>query len=516
MMMKKSIRSIVLTLLLGSLLPQFSYGEKLYNAQTFTLTNGLAVYLIENHRTPVVSHMVVYRVGSADDPKGKSGLAHFLEHMMFKGPKGSAPERLMEDVNKIGGEVNASTSFDVTSYYEIVPREHLEHFMKLVASRMQDLPVRLEDVTPEIQVVLEEENMRVGNNPVMQFYRDLYGAYFRHHPYGTMPIGWRHEIKTYTPQDVKAFHRRFYAPDNAFIILSGDLTLKKAKELCEKYYGGIAPAKQPRRQRVVEPALESMVQVTKTSNRVAQPSVVLMMAAPTYDPENPIPADSLDLGIYGLSNSATGILYRRLVEELKVATSFSMDYDPYRLDNAMITIAAQSASGISPEDLKKAIQEEIKRFIDQGFTAEQLEKLKIQSLSTLDYLKDSLLGGANHLVQPLIKHVPLEQIETWPEATKALKVEAVNEVLKTYLSPEYYVTGYLLPEKGEKASLVEAPQENAETKDPEKIVEDKGEKKVEVPLDIFKKETSSKTPPVKKVAPLKTENAPQKKGIKHA
>jgi len=302
MMMKKSIRSIVLTLLLGSLLPQFSYGEKLYNAQTFTLTNGLAVYLIENHRTPVVSHMVVYRVGSADDPKGKSGLAHFLEHMMFKGPKGSAPERLMEDVNKIGGEVNASTSFDVTSYYEIVPREHLEHFMKLEASRMQDLPVRLEDVTPEIQVVLEEENMRVGNNPVMQFYRDLYGAYFRHHPYGTMPIGWRHEIKTYTPQDVKAFHRRFYAPDNAFIILSGDLTLKKAKELCEKYYGGIAPAKQPRRQRVVEPALESMVQVTKTSNRVAQPSVVLMMAAPTYDPENPIPADSLDLGIYGLSN----------------------------------------------------------------------------------------------------------------------------------------------------------------------------------------------------------------------
>ncbi|HBN22538.1 MAG TPA: peptidase M16, partial [Holosporales bacterium] len=371
-MIRKSIKSVVLAVLFGILMPQLSHGEKLYNAQTFTLTNGLVVYLIENHRTPVVSHMVVYRVGSADDPKGKSGLAHFLEHMMFKGPKGSAPERVMEDVNKIGGEVNATTSFDVTSYYEIIPRDNLEHFMKLEASRMQDLPVRLEDVTPEIQVVLEEENMRVGNNPMMQFYRDLYSAYFRHHPYGTMPIGWRHEIKTYTPKDVKAFHRRYYAPDNAFIILSGDLTLSKAKELCEKYYGGIAPAKQARRQRVKEPALESMVEITKTSARVAQSSVVLMMPAPTYDPENPIPAGALDLGIYGLSNSATGLLYRRLVEELKIATSFSLDYDPYQLDNTTITIVARSSLGISPEALKQAIQEEIKNFIEKGFTAEQL------------------------------------------------------------------------------------------------------------------------------------------------
>ncbi len=515
-MIKKSIKSVVLAVLFGVLVPQLSHGEKLYNAQTFTLTNGLVVYLIENHRIPVVSHMVVYRVGSADDPKGKSGLAHFLEHMMFKGPKGSAPERVMEDVNKIGGAVNATTSFDVTSYYEIIPRDHLEHFMKLEASRMQDLPVRLEDVTPEIQVVLEEENMRVGNNPMMQFYRDLYSAYFRHHPYGTMPIGWRHEIKTYTPKDVRDFHRRYYAPDNAFIVLSGDLTLSKAKELCEKYYGGIAPAKQPRRQRVEEPALESMIQITKTSERVAQPTVVLMMPAPTYDSENPIPAGALDLGIYGLSNSATGILYRRLVEELKVATSFSLDYDPYQLDNTTITIVAQSAPGISPDALKKAVLEEISAFIETGFTAEQLERLKTQSLSTLDYLKDSLLGGANHLIAPLIKHVPLEQIETWPEATKALKLEEVNGNLKTYLTPQYYVTGYLLPETGEQPPLAKEPQESVEVTEPEKIIEDKSDKKNEVPVDVFKKKASEKESSIKKASPLKAEKKSQKKGIKHA
>ncbi|HBN21750.1 MAG TPA: hypothetical protein DD412_00735, partial [Holosporales bacterium] len=302
----------------------------------------------------------------------------------------------------------------------------------------------------------------------------------------------------------------------AFIILSGDLTLSKAKELCEKYYGGIAPAKQARRQRVKEPALESMVEITKTSARVAQPSVVLMMPAPTYDPENPIPAGALDLGIYGLSNSATGLLYRRLVEELKVATSFSLDYDPYQLDNTTITIVARSAPGISPEALKQAIQEEIKNFIEKGFTAEQLERLKTQSLSTLDYLKDSLLGGASHLVAPLIKHVPLEQIETWPEATKALKLEDVNEVLKTYLDPKYYVTGYLLPETGEGSPLTKAPQKNTEVKEPEKIVEDKGKKKADVPLKDFKKKTPPKKPSIKKTSPLKAAKKSRKKGIKHA
>ena len=511
-MTQVSIKLVALALFFSFLSPQVGHGEKLYNAQTFTLKNGLVVYLIENHRIPVVSQMVVYRVGSADDPMGKSGLAHFMEHMMFKGPKGSAPERLMGDVTKIGGSVNASTNFDVTSYYEIVPRGHLEHFMKLEASRMQDLPVRLEDATPEIKVVLEEENMRIGNNPVMRFYRDLYATYFRHHPYGIMPIGWRHEIKTYTPQDVKAFHRRFYAPDNAFIILSGDLTLSKAKELTEKYYGGIAAAKQAPRKRVQEPALESVIQVTQTSNRVAQPSVVLMMPAPTYDIKDPTPSNALDLGLYGLSNPATGLVYRRLVEELKVATSFSMDYDPYRVDGAVITVAVQGIPGISPEDLKKTIQGELKSAIDQGFTAEQLKKFKTQTLSTLDYLKDSLLGGANHLVAPLIKNIPLEQIETWPEATKALKPADVNEVLKVHLDPEYYVVGYLLPKKeGEAPALKESDGVGAQEKadgiksPPEKVVS------MQTP-PLEKKEVPKEAP---KDLPS-ANNTTQKQGAKNA
>ncbi len=456
-----------------------TYADKLYNAQTFTLKNGLTVYLIENHRTPVVSHMVVYRVGSADDPRGKAGLAHFLEHMMFKGPKGSDPERLMGDAQKVGGSVNASTNFDVTSYYEIVPKEHLEHFMKLEASRMRALPARLEDATPEIKVVLEEENMRMGNNPFMQFYAAIRSAYFRHHPYGTMPIGYRSEIKTYTPQDVQEFHNRFYAPDNAFIILSGDMTIEEAHFLVEKHYGDIPAAKKPARKRVQEPVLDSLIQVTRTSDRVTNPYVVMMMPAPTYESKDPTVSDALDLAVYGLSNGATGVLYRRLVEELKVATSFSISYDAYELDESALMIVAHAVPGLSHLELEKIIRAEMATVLEKGFTKTQLEKFKTQTLSGLDYMKDSLLAGANQLVAPLIKGVPLEQIETWPETVKKIKLEDVNKAMKTYLQPEHYVLGYLLPKeiKVKKPQEESLPKKSPKEPSPEKSPPKKSQKK---------------------------------------
>jgi zinc protease len=426
--------------------------EKLYNAQTFTLANGLQVYVIENHRVPAVSHTVVYRVGSADDPRGKAGLAHYLEHMMFKGPKGSNPERLTEEVERVGGKINASTSFDVTQYYEIIPKEYLERMIQLEASRMGNLPVRPEDAAPELKVVLEEENMRMGNNPFMQFYAAVRAAFYRHHPYGVMPIGYRDEIKTYVSQDVKDFHQRFYGPDNALVILAGDITFSEAKALCEKHYGpvpkrGIAP-----RKRVVEPPFKSQIQVTHHSDRVSDPYVVMIMGAPSLDTKAPDKAYALDLGAYALSNSATGILYRRLVEELKVATSFSISYDPYELDAGCVMIIAQAVPGVSPEKLSEMIHAELKKFLEKGMTPQALETYKIQLLSGLDYRKDSLSAGGEGLVAPLIKGVPLETIETWPVALKGLSPEIVNGVLKETLLPISYVLGYLLPEKKEKAT----------------------------------------------------------------
>lgn len=460
--MKIALRVLVLIIGLGG---SHALADKLYNAQTFTLKNGLSVYLIENHRTPVVSHMVVYRVGSCEDPRGKTGLAHFMEHMMFKGPKGSDPERLMGDAQKVGGSVNASTNFDVTSYYEIVPKEHLEHFMKLEASRMRDLPVRLEDANPEIQVVLEEENMRMGNSPMMQFFRSVRGAYYRYHPYGKMPIGWRNEIENYTPEDVKNFHKNHYGPDNAFLILSGDLILAEAKILVEKYYGEIPSRDIPARKRLQEPPLKSVIHVTKFSDRVSEPFIYIMSSAPTYDVANPVPSQAIDIAAYALSNGATGILYRRLVEELKVANSFSISYDGETLDSSALVILASAAKGVTHLELEKKVREELAKIIETGLSEKQLEGFKIQVLSKLDYMKDSLLGGATDLIDPLIKGIPLEQIETWPDALKALKLDDVNKALTEHFAPQYYVAGYLLPEEEKDTPLPESTPQKPLKKD---------------------------------------------------
>ncbi len=434
------------------------FSEKFYNAQKFTLKNGLRVFLIEHHRTPVVSQMVVYRIGSADDPIGKSGLAHFTEHLMFKGPKGSDPERIMSDAETVGGMVNASTGYDTTQYYEIVPKEHIEHFMKLEASRMRNLPVRAEDVTPEISVVLEEENMRYGNNPYTQFYFDLRAAFFRHHPYQTRPIGYRSEIKTYTPEDVDSFHKKHYGPNNAFVILSGDMTLPEAKRLMEKYYGDI-PARggwsDHGRGRVKEPELKIDIILNKKSDQVALPYIFELMPAPDYTPQNRTEAEALSVGFFALTNTLTGILYRRLVEELKVATFINISSNYLRMDDDPIFLNMQTAKGVSLEKLEKTFKEELNKILDLGLSEQQLKDYKIQMLAGVAFVKDSLMAGAGDLISPLISEVPLARTEAVSELVHNINVDEINTALRKYLRPKHSVKGYLLPEQKKKVKSSE-------------------------------------------------------------
>lgn len=442
--MISKVRLLLFLLILGLALPASVHGG-LYNTQTFSLPNGLQVYVIENHRVPAVTQMVVYRVGSADDPLGKSGLAHYMEHMMFKGPLGSASERLTREVNAVGGGINAATSFDVTYYYEIVPKEHLSRIMELEGERMKSLEVVPEQAQSEMQVVLEEEHMRMGNEPVSQFFRNLRLAFYNYHPYRLMPIGWRSEIKSYTPADIQNFHDRWYAPDNAFIILSGDITVPDAQRLTQKYYGSIPSKKSPPRHRVQEPVLEKINRLTQKSPKITQPYVAFMLPAPSYAQEAPSPSYALSLLVYSLGNEATGLLHQRLVEDLKVATFVSLQYDPYLLDTSNLTILAQAAPGITADRLEDALTKELQAIVQTGLTQAQLEKYKTQFLSSLDYLKDSLLAGADHLIDPLIKGVPLQKIEEWPDTLGNLSLEAVNATFKKYFTMTFFTVGHLLP-----------------------------------------------------------------------
>src|SRR3982074_1550491 len=205
----------------------------------FTLGNGLQVLVIPDHRTPVVTEMIWYQDGSAAETPGKSGLAHFLEHLMFKGTSKHPAGEFSKTVLRIGGNENAFTSVDYTGYFQRVPREHLASMMEFEADRMTGLILKDENVLPERDVVLEEFNMRVGNNPDARLTEQIMAALYLNHPYGRPVIGWRQEIEKIDPEDAPAFHKRFYAPNNAILVIAGDVEPKDIRPMVEKNFAEI-------------------------------------------------------------------------------------------------------------------------------------------------------------------------------------------------------------------------------------------------------------------------------------
>src|SRR6516165_9071243 len=242
---------------------------------TFTLPNGLRVLVIQDHRTPVVTQMVWYKVGSADETPGKSGLAHFLEHLMFKGTAKHPEGEFSKTVLKIGGNENAFTSVDYTGFFQRVPREQLAKMMDFEADRMTGLILKDENVLPERDVVLEEYNMRVANNPEARLNEQIMAALYLNHPYGRPVIGWHDEIEKLNREDALAFYHRFYAPNNAILVIAGDVDLKEVRPLVEATFGKVAaqPSIPAHRIRPQEPQPVASRTVTLADPHVEQPTI---------------------------------------------------------------------------------------------------------------------------------------------------------------------------------------------------------------------------------------------------
>src|SRR5919205_2404922 len=207
----------------------------------FTLDNGLDVVVVPDHRVPVVTHMIWYRNGSADDPLGQSGIAHFLEHLMFKGTAKHPAGEFSQVVSALGGQENAFTSFDYTAYFQRVAREHLKTMMEFEADRMTKLLLEEAVVAPERDVVLEERRMRVETDPAAQLSEAMATALFVHHPYGIPIIGWMHEIETLDRDHALSYYRRFYTPENAILVVAGDVTETDVRNLADTTYGRVRP-----------------------------------------------------------------------------------------------------------------------------------------------------------------------------------------------------------------------------------------------------------------------------------
>src|SRR5437763_1820622 len=324
---------------------------------SFTLANGLQVVVIPDHRTPVVTQMIWYKVGSADETPGKSGLAHFLEHLMFKGTAKHPAGEFSQTVLNIGGNENAFTSTDYTGFYQRVPREQLGKMMEFEADRMTGLILKDENVLPERDVVLEEYNMRVANNPEARLSEQIMAALYLNHPYGRPVIGWHAEIEKLGREDALAFYRRFYAPNNAILVIAGDVGADEVRPMVEKTFGQVAPqaAIPVRRMRPQEPEPVAPRSVTLSDARVEQPNLKRYYLVPSAATAAAGESPALDVLAQLIGNGSNSYLYRALVVDRPFAVSASAGYQGTSLDATQFIISASPKPGVEFSQIEQVI-----------------------------------------------------------------------------------------------------------------------------------------------------------------
>jgi zinc protease len=418
------------------------------NVGYFTLANGLEVVVIPDRRTTGVTHMIWYKVGAADEPLGKSGIAHFLEHLMFKGTEKHPIHRFSQVVASLGGQENAFTASDYTGYYQRVPREQLEVAMDFEADRMTGLVLTDEVVLPERDVVLEEQNQRVANNPGARLGEQIQAALYLNHPYGRPVIGWRHEIEKLDRADALAFYRRFYAPNNAVLIVAGNVTQSEVKELAEKTYGKIArrPDVVPR-MRPQEPEPSAARSVTLADPRVEQPSVQRQYLVPSAATARRGEAEALEVLAHILGSGSNSRLYRSLVIEKGLAVNASAWYQGMSLDPTRFGIFASPRPGVSFAQVEELIDAELAKVAEYGVTAEELERAKTRLIADAVYAQDSQATLARWYGVALTTGSKVEDIATWPDRVRQVTAAAVRDAARAWLEKNRSVTGYLI--KGE-------------------------------------------------------------------
>lgn len=429
--------------------------EKIFNAESFMLDNGMKVVVIPNHRAPVVTHMVWHKVGAADEATGKSGIAHFLEHLLFKGSENVPPGEFSRRVRALGGNDNAFTSQDYTAYYQSIATEHLETVMTMEADRMRGLAPPLEEVESERLVILEERRQRTENNPQNHFAEQMQYALFANHPYGTPVIGWLHEMETLDWNAAKTFYDRWYAPNNALLIVSGDITAKELRPLAEKIYGPVEKRDVPERQRTSVPPFPGKIRMVLNDPSIHQPSLNILFRVPSFNTDK---ETSLALQVLQeiMSGSATTRLYKSLVVDQKLATGASLSYRDTALNETQLWLSARPAENVSLETLEEAVLQELRALIRDGVTNDELAEAKTRMQDAAAFARDSLSGPAMIFGTNLITGATVEDIEYWPYQIEKVTAEQVQNAAARYINPDNmdkrpYVTGYLLPETPEGA-----------------------------------------------------------------
>jgi zinc protease len=425
---------------------------------TFTLGNGMQVVVIPDHRTPVVTQMIWYKVGSADETPGKSGLAHFLEHLMFKGTAAHPAGEFSKTVQRIGGSENAFTSTDYTGYFQRVPREQLASMMEFEADRMTGLVLKDENVLPERDVVLEEYNMRTANNPDARLTEQIMAALYLNHPYGRPIIGWRQEIEKLDREDALAFYKRFYAPNNATLVIAGDVDIKEIRPMVERSFGQVAPqpAIAAQRMRPQEPVPAAPRTVTLSDPRVEQTSVRRYYLVPSATTAAAGESPALDVLAQLMGGGSNSYLYRALVIDRPLAVSAGASYQSTSLDDTQFIISVSPKPGVEFAAVEQAIDGVIADVGRNAIRAEDLERVKTQLIAEAIYAQDSQVALAQWYGAALTTGLSVDDIRSWPDRIRAVTAEQVRAAAQKWLDRNRSVTGYLIkdttPKREEKRS----------------------------------------------------------------
>ncbi|PIE09676.1 MAG: peptidase M16 [Rhodobacterales bacterium] len=408
-----------------------------------TLDNGLEVVVIEDHRAPVAMHMMWLRAGAADEAPGQSGVAHFLEHLLFKATETRESGEFSRIVAANGGSDNAFTSYDYTAYFQRIAADRLGLMMELEADRMRNLKLTADDVDTERRVILEERSQRTDSDPSALAREQIAAAQYLAHPYGTPVIGWRNEMETLSQEDARAFYDLNYAPNNAVLVVAGDVQPEEVFALAKTHYGPLAPSPGiAPRERAQEPEQRAERRVIFEDPRVGRDYVVRSYLAPERDPGAQEDAAALTYLADLLGGSPfTSVLGRALQFDTQNAVFTGAGYSGLSFDDTTFSIYAAPADGVTLEEIEAQMDAALAQFLEQGPDAEQMDALRMKYRAKAVYDRDSVRSLAMRYGQGLTTSLTLEDIEAWPAILQDVTAEDVMRVAAQVLDRRSAVTG---------------------------------------------------------------------------
>jgi zinc protease len=447
------LRKLMLPVVLGALSATSALADKV---TTFTLENGLEAVVIEDHRAPVVTHMMWYKVGSADEQRGKSGIAHFLEHLMFKGTDTLAPGEFSATVEAQGGDDNAFTFYDYTAYFQRVAADRLDLMMTMEADRMRGLTLSEENVTTERAVIIEERAQRTDSDPSALFGEQRRAAQYQNHPYGTPVIGWKHEAEALTREDALSFYRTFYAPNNAVLVVAGDVNPDEVRAMAEAHYGPVAPTPGlTARNRVTEPPQLAERRLTMSDPRVAQPYVIRSYLAPERDSGAQEQAAALTVLAELLGgNSTTSVLARALqFGDAPKAIYTGVSYDGLSLDITDFSFVAVPTPDTSLAELEDAVDAVLADFLESDIDQAAFDRIKRQLRADEIYARDNVDGLARDYGSALTSGLTVADVQAWPQVLQAVTPDDVMAAARDVMNRNNAVTGWLQRQDTPKAEV---------------------------------------------------------------